>query len=298
MGDLSDRGAPAGTAEPRLLVIPPALVRRSRTLPVVRDLFVTSAGFYPATRRHRVDRPGGHGELILLYCVHGAGWCRLGEREWRLREGCALIITPGTPHTYAATNDDPWAVWWVHFGGERVNAYLEALRLSPDEPLLYAPDREAITAAFQELCAEFHHGCADAALLALSTALARLLGRLATHRRSPHTRGRKGEEKILQSIRLMEQRLGETLRLGELARAAGLSTPHYSALFRKLTGTSPARYFAGLKMRRACELLDLTDEPVGEIARSLGYDDPFHFSRVFKRVIGASPSRYRAMVRG
>ena len=47
-------------------------------------------------------------------------------------------------------------------------------------------------------------------------------------------------------------------------------------------------------MERACYLLDTYDQPVAEIARGLGYEDPYYFSRLFRKVMGMSPTRYRA----
>jgi YesN/AraC family two-component response regulator len=51
-------------------------------------------------------------------------------------------------------------------------------------------------------------------------------------------------------------------------------------------------------MHWACQLLDTTNQPVKQIAASLGYDDPFYFSRVFKAVNEASPTEYRLMHKG
>jgi AraC-like DNA-binding protein len=51
-------------------------------------------------------------------------------------------------------------------------------------------------------------------------------------------------------------------------------------------------------MSRARELLDTTDQAVAEIARALGYADPFYFSRQFRSVHGVSPSGYRVQHKG
>ena len=44
----------------------------------------------------------------------------------------------------------------------------------------------------------------------------------------------------------------------------------------------------------ACELLDLTDLPVGEIGANLGFATHSAFAHAFRRWTGTSPSRYRA----
>jgi AraC-like DNA-binding protein len=60
----------------------------------------------------------------------------------------------------------------------------------------------------------------------------------------------------------------------------------------------PVWYLIHLRMHSACQLLDTTNQPVKQIAASLGYDDPLYFSRVFKAVNEASPTEYRLLHKG
>lgn len=281
-----------------MAVLPDTVVRQGQRLPVVRELFVTDIGHYPTARGHYVHRPCGRGESILIYCTGGRGWCEMGGREWRAREGWALLIPAGVPHLYGADAEDPWTIWWVHFGGALATQFLQALGVSPRNPMLYAPATLRLGDAFEDSYAHLQHGYSDATLIGLATGLARLLGLLKTHQRAPDARGRSGEEGIRQTILFMREHLDRPLRLRDLAELLDLSVPHYSTLFRKVTGTSPGRFLTHLKMQRACELLDATDQLVAEIGRQVGFKDPFHFSRAFKRVVGKAPTHYRAMVKG
>ena len=52
-------------------------------------------------------------------------------------------------------------------------------------------------------------------------------------------------------------------------------------------------YQTALRMARARQLLDRTAAPVAEIAREVGYEDPFYFSRRFQRHHGMSPTQFR-----
>ena len=94
----------------------------------------------------------------------------------------------------------------------------------------------------------------------------------------------------------MKQRLSGPLRVASLAAIAGISVPHYFALFKSQTGCTPLDYFTRLRMRRAGELLAGTSLNVKEVAGAMGYEDPFYFSRVFKSVHSLSPSEYRGAV--
>jgi AraC-like DNA-binding protein len=282
----------------RLTVLPPGAVRRSRELPVVSDLYVTDIGHFPHAPRHFVERPEGREEAILIYASSGVGWCEMEGKEWRVTEGSALLIPPGTPHVYGADANDPWVIWWVHFGGVRMLDYLQILGVSAARPLLFVPDVHRILDAFAETDAWVTHGYTEVSQVGLSTSLVHLLGLLRSLQRAPDARARRTEELVRRTIRFMRDHLAETHSLQELADLAELSVPHYSALFRKLTDSSPGRFYSHLKIQRACELLDTTDRPIASIAEEVGYLDPFHFSRTFKQVVGKPPSEYRRVVKG
>jgi AraC-like DNA-binding protein len=101
--------------------------------------------------------------------------------------------------------------------------------------------------------------------------------------------------KIEHSISYMLQHVNQPLQVAALAAAVNVSPSHYSALFKRWTGSPPIDYFIHLRMRHACQLFDSTSLNVKEVAAALGYDDPFYFSRTFKAVIQIAPSEYRVM---
>jgi AraC-like DNA-binding protein len=103
---------------------------------------------------------------------------------------------------------------------------------------------------------------------------------------------------IDQAEQYLREHLGARISVAELAGLARLSPSHFAALFRRATGTGVLQYQTRLRMSRARELLDTTDQPIAEIARALGYADPFYFSRQFRSVHGVSPSDYRVQHKG
>ena len=106
-------------------------------------------------------------------------------------------------------------------------------------------------------------------------------------------KGRTAEEGLQRSIDFMHKNLAKTLRLGDLAKIAGMSPGHYGMLFRKSRNYPPIEYFNRLKIQKACELLKTTDQTIREVGESLGFPDPFYFSRLFKKIMGFSPRTYR-----
>ena len=83
------------------------------------------------------------------------------------------------------------------------------------------------------------------------------------------------------------------LSLDELAKLCNLSLSSFKREFKKIFNDTPNNYITDQKLKRAKELLTITEMPVGEIAFGVGFNDPLYFTRIFKKKTGASPTEYR-----
>ncbi|AXT52570.1 AraC family transcriptional regulator [Aquimarina sp. BL5] len=83
------------------------------------------------------------------------------------------------------------------------------------------------------------------------------------------------------------------LSLDELAKLCNLSLSSFKREFKKVFNDSPNNYITDQKLKRAKELLSITEMPVGEIAFGVGFNDPLYFTRIFKKKVGKSPTEYR-----
>ena len=106
----------------------------------------------------------------------------------------------------------------------------------------------------------------------------------------------KRDYRIRNALRLLQERLGETLGLDEVAREVGLSRPHFYKLFREQVGATPNIYLNALRMERAIDRLAETTEAVSEIGLDLGFSSQASFSRFFIANGVVPPSVYRRSV--
>jgi len=72
-----------------------------------------------------------------------------------------------------------------------------------------------------------------------------------------------------------------------------LSPSYLSYLFKKNTGESYIKFFTGLRMKKAKELLLQTNLKVGEVGKQVGYANTSYFCMLFRDFYGMSPSQYR-----
>ena len=101
------------------------------------------------------------------------------------------------------------------------------------------------------------------------------------------------DRRIRRSVELMYTQLDQDLTLKALAAASYLSPFHFARLFKKLTGTTPHNYLAGIRAARAQLLLADTELSVTEIGARVGYLSASHFTKAFRVATGTTPREFR-----
>lgn len=91
----------------------------------------------------------------------------------------------------------------------------------------------------------------------------------------------------------MEQHLQYGLSLSAIARRARMSTRTLSRRFRGQIGTTPARWVAQARVRRAQHLLETTQLSIERIATEAGFRSASVLREHFCAAVGVSPLTYR-----
>ncbi|WP_433789488.1 GlxA family transcriptional regulator [Actinoplanes sp. CA-252034] len=172
-----------------------------------------------------------------------------------------------------------------------------------DPGVLYIDDGDVLTsagkAAGMDLClhlVRLDHGTA------VANALARTLV-VPPHRPGgqaqfiPAAVGH-GRNHVLTGVMAWAQdRLGEPLTVRDLAREAGMSSRNLARHFHAVTGSSPLRWLHDQRVRRAQELLELSDMSVEQIATRTGMGTATTLRRHFSQQLGVPPETYRRTFR-
>lgn len=89
-------------------------------------------------------------------------------------------------------------------------------------------------------------------------------------------------------------RSGGSVRVGEIARDAGLSRRQLERRFASAVGIPPKVACRVARMRRSVDLMRRADaHGLSEIAMTAGYADQAHFTREFRALTGTTPGVYR-----
>jgi AraC-like DNA-binding protein len=284
-----------GFAGERISVLARPLMREALGLPLTSRLLVTDCGYFPNAADHLRSRTDGSRQAIVIVCVDGAGWCRLPSGRFEIGPGQAVVIPPGVPHSYGAAASRPWTIWWLHLGGADVGELVGATLADSDRPVIHVGDVYQAVSLVDDVLGRMERDDSVRSRQAAAGSAWHLLALLAADQTGAPA-GR--SDAIEQARQYLRENVGARTSVAELAALARLSPSHFAALFRRATGTGVLQYQTRLRMSRARELLDTTDRSIAEIARALGYADPFYFSRQFRSVHGTSPSDYRVQHKG
>lgn len=98
---------------------------------------------------------------------------------------------------------------------------------------------------------------------------------------------------IGEAIAAIHSEPAEHWTIDRLAQICNLSRSAFAERFTRRMGQTPAAYVALLRLADAADLLQESDEAVGEIAVKCGYRSEAAFSRAFSKHFGMPPSRWR-----
>lgn len=96
-------------------------------------------------------------------------------------------------------------------------------------------------------------------------------------------------EELQAAVRMMLENIETPLDLLTLAHRLGQSRRNVERLFRKYLNGSPARYYLGLRLTRARQLLNQTHLSVLEVALCCGFTSATHFSQRYRDYFGVPP---------
>jgi two-component system, response regulator YesN len=86
------------------------------------------------------------------------------------------------------------------------------------------------------------------------------------------------------------------LSLNKIAAQVNLSPSHFSVVYSHETGQTFKEYLTEIRIKKAKELLRMTNLKSTEISYQVGYSDPHYFSHVFGKYTGFSPKEFRMRV--
>lgn len=136
------------------------------------------------------------------------------------------------------------------------------------QKLIKAPDFETLSHVLMQALDDFMHGIYARGFNCHHPHVGRVLDYVAAH-------------------------YGEQLSLRHIAGRIGISVSRVAHLVKQHTGKTVWQHIMRMRIGKARQLLESTDEPCGQIALATGFCDQSYFTKHFRRLTGTTPVQYR-----
>ena len=259
---------------------------------VVSTLYLTDIGYYPKAKFHYRERQHGADQHILIYCHDGSGRVKIDKTEYKIEPGDFFTIPIKTKHVYAADENNPWTIYWVHFKGS-ISGHIVSQFNRQNGYKGFIQSGKRTIELFNEIYSRLERGYTRDTLIAANMCLWHFLGSLLFNDQSFMPENTDTRNSIDAAINFLGKNTDKILTLEEIAKEVNLSPSHFSSIFKKKTGFSLIEYFNHLKVQKACQYLLFTNLRIKEISQELGIEDQYYFSRMFTKVMGVAPNDYR-----
>ena len=233
--------------------------------------------FHPY-RRVRL-RPAGS---FFLASLEGEGRVLLQGRWQRITKGILCMAPPRVLNALYAPPNTRWVFAWVRYDEP---VWIKPL-VGAASPLRAPDGAEQLGRAIAGLRAEWAEQ-RDAALVHHWVSLVHGLARRIA--KPWRTGSRVG---LLWEV--VARELAADWKVATLAARANVSVEHLRRLCLRELGRTPMAHVAYMRVHRAQELLETTEDKIDSIARQVGIGSGTVFTRVFTRFVGITPSMYRA----
>lgn len=240
--------------------------------------------FGPAIRDH----------YIIHYILNGKGIFQANNQTYKLEKNMGFLICPNELTYYQADKDEPWEYSWVGFKGLKADSYLTQAGLSKDAPVFIYNLDDFIENTFKDMisCQKFH----DSREIKLVGYLNIFLGHLIeynTQKKYSSVGIQRREEYLVKALQYIQLNYYLNVTIASLSKYLGLDRSYLYMIFMEFLNISPKEYLTKIRIEKAEEYLKSTSLLIGEVARSVGYEDQLLFSKVFKKYKGESPQIYK-----
>ncbi|WP_426440747.1 helix-turn-helix domain-containing protein [Bradyrhizobium genosp. P] len=250
---------------------------------------------------YQLNRPfnvHAHREGHLIFHVGGTpAQIDVSDQRFLLKDCSVVAVNPWEPHNFLPSDVNHGAIFFVLY----VNAEWFAPTAANAQSLRFGrtffPRTEALDKLIRRTAALV---CGAPSLRSLDCELRQLIDSCyeeSWQASEPAQEARAAaaitDFRVRKSIRLMSESPGAEIELDSIARASGLSRPHFYRLFRTQTGVTPHLYMNTLIMEQALDTLVATESPIADIGFDLGFTSQSGFTRFFAANVGMAPTDYR-----
>ncbi len=231
-------------------------------------------------------------EFQISYITKGKGVLEILEKTYVIKPGMAFIIFPGQWHRYKPDSTTGWNEYYVGFQGSYASNICKQTVIKSNKNVFDIGQNTTLLSSFDDILSKMkseHSGYQQQAAGKIVCILSEILATVKNQRFS----GKNTEKLIKLAQSEIRERLGQSINFESFSEMHQVSYSYFRRMFKIYTGLSPAQYHLQLRLQKARDLLDSSDQSIKNISANLGFESQFHFSKIFKKKFGIAPSHFR-----
>jgi AraC-type DNA-binding domain-containing proteins len=238
--------------------------------------------------------PAVRDHYLIHFAYAGKGKFCIGNNVYHLHKGQGFLICPGIITYYQADFEDPWSYSWVGFNGLKAEAYLKEANLSMESPILNFKEVDILKKCIDDMImVKSSQKAREIRLMGLLYLfLAHLIEENGSGESIELSENRK-EMYLRQAIQYIEMNYSRKLIISDIAHHTGLDRSYLGSIFKQQFNTSLQDFLINFRINKACDLMHDENLSIGDISRSVGYEDQLLFSKIFRKLKSLPPREYR-----
>jgi len=230
----------------------------------------------------------------IHFVFQGKGEFNILGNKYQITKNQGFLIPPNTVVSYKADHENPWSYCWVGFNGVKAEYYVHKMGLSYQNPVFICIEDTKLPSIVKNMlqAKDIKKGRELNLLANLYMFLYELIEKTDKEELTLDLHSRK-EEYLQTSIDFIAKNYSMPITIHEIANHIGIDRSYLFLIFKEYLSTSPSEYLIKYRINVAIELLKNKSLSIGEISRSVGYNDQFVFSKTFKKINSLSPEKYR-----
>lgn len=227
--------------------------------------------------------------FLLLYVSKGKGTLSINNTIFTIHEHQSFLIAPHVFYEHKADDNDPWTLYWVEFALINSDTLLREINYRPDYPIFdnISGLEDKIVSIYNEMKK------VNCNYLLLDSYLYLILASLADNGKELDNTLMPSDN-LQKAINYINKHIHENIKVQTVAKeGCAIDTSQLYRIFTQKLGISPHRYIQECKIKKACELIRLTDMSFHDIANFIGCEYDSQFYGLFRKITGTTPSDYR-----
>ncbi|MFC3853834.1 helix-turn-helix domain-containing protein [Salinispirillum marinum] len=242
-------------------------------------------------------------ELHLLVSTRGKAF--VGDYIGPFAPGCLVLTGPNLPHNWITLGDMGSGIRdrVINFSHEFMVSLmqsipearqLETMLESSVYGLQFTPHvTEQVLPLFEEVSQSEGFSRVAAFLKIMAHLAASKAYTTLSSRRYNHQHDQKTIAHINRVVNYITQNFTQDITLEDAAAQLNMGPVVFSRFFHRATGQRFKDVVLQLRVSKACEYLEMTDDPVTNICFNVGFSNVSNFNRRFLAIKGMTPTEYR-----